>query len=280
MSTEIYYFSGTGNSLHVAEELRERIPDARLIPMVGLLQQDAVETGAETVGFVFPVHLMAIPAVVQKFLEKLDVRSARYIFAVLTQGGTPVLADVYLDDILAAKGSTLDAFFTIRMPWNSPVGLMPVYIPGMITYPPRQERVAELESKMQVALDTIQRVLENKEVVRGKDRGLSPKKAIAALMSGGEKTKRKKVVPYYADSQCTGCGTCARVCTSGKIEMVDERPVWQPDAGCYHCYACFNFCPAQSVLVRKTYDRKLGRYHHPAVAADDIADQKRQAHVA
>jgi len=53
MSTEIYYFSGTGNSLHVAKELQKRIPETKLIPMVSLLNRDIIETSAETVGFIF-----------------------------------------------------------------------------------------------------------------------------------------------------------------------------------------------------------------------------------
>ena len=34
MSPEIYYFSGTGNSLHVAKELQKRIPETKLISIV------------------------------------------------------------------------------------------------------------------------------------------------------------------------------------------------------------------------------------------------------
>jgi hypothetical protein len=33
MNAEIYYFSGTGNSLHVAKELQTRLPGARLAPI-------------------------------------------------------------------------------------------------------------------------------------------------------------------------------------------------------------------------------------------------------
>jgi len=39
MNTEIYYFSGTGNSLHVAKELQKRIPETNLIPIVSLLKK-------------------------------------------------------------------------------------------------------------------------------------------------------------------------------------------------------------------------------------------------
>jgi flavodoxin len=54
MNTEIYYVSGTGNSLHVARELRKRTPEAKLTPIVRLLHQDIIKTGADTIGFVFP----------------------------------------------------------------------------------------------------------------------------------------------------------------------------------------------------------------------------------
>jgi flavodoxin len=39
--TEIYYFSGTGNSLVVARSLSERLA-AKLIPVVPLLKKDTV----------------------------------------------------------------------------------------------------------------------------------------------------------------------------------------------------------------------------------------------
>ncbi len=32
MKTEIYYFSGTGNSLFIAKEIQKRLPDAEIIP--------------------------------------------------------------------------------------------------------------------------------------------------------------------------------------------------------------------------------------------------------
>lgn len=66
MTTEIYYFSGTGNSLYVARELQKRIPDSTLVPIAALLnacskvkvgedeRDKKIETTADTIGFVFP----------------------------------------------------------------------------------------------------------------------------------------------------------------------------------------------------------------------------------
>ena len=81
MSVEIYYFSGTGNSLHVAKELQKRIPETKLTPIVSLLDKDVIKTSGETVGFIFPVHALTIPIAVKKFLRKIDLTSAEYIFA-------------------------------------------------------------------------------------------------------------------------------------------------------------------------------------------------------
>jgi len=51
MSTEIYYFSGTGNSLQVAEKLQKKNSDSKLIPIVSLLSNDIIETHGENVEF-------------------------------------------------------------------------------------------------------------------------------------------------------------------------------------------------------------------------------------
>mgnify|MGYP000849557727 CR=1 FL=1 len=97
---EIYYFSGTGNSLYVAKELQKRIPEANLIPIVSLLNKDIIETSGETVGFVFPIHGMTIPIPVKKFIKKLDLRSTRYIFAIATRAGTQHIAFMETDNML------------------------------------------------------------------------------------------------------------------------------------------------------------------------------------
>ncbi|MDD4097060.1 MAG: hypothetical protein PHP22_12560 [Oscillospiraceae bacterium] len=39
MTTTLYYFSGTGNSLHLAKELQKRLPDTLLVSMVRALRE-------------------------------------------------------------------------------------------------------------------------------------------------------------------------------------------------------------------------------------------------
>ena len=88
MSTEIYYFSGTGNSLYVAKELQKRIPDAIIIPIVSLLNRKVIQTQGKAIGFVFPVHALTIPIAVKKFIKKSDLKASEYIFVIATRYGT------------------------------------------------------------------------------------------------------------------------------------------------------------------------------------------------
>jgi hypothetical protein len=92
VGTEIYYFSGTGNSLHVAQELQKRLPRARLVPILGFVERKSVTASGDTVGFVFPHYASTLPKVVHAFIEKLDLGSARYLFAIATRGSTKTWA--------------------------------------------------------------------------------------------------------------------------------------------------------------------------------------------
>lgn len=84
---------------------------------------------------------------------------------------------------------------------------------------------------------------------------------------------------FYADSNCTGCGICEKVCLSGKIQMRNDKPVWQKSITCYLCYSCLNYCPKSAVQIyskiwMKSCTNEKGRYPHPYAAYTDISNQK------
>lgn len=281
MTTEIYYFSGSGNSQHVAKELQKRIPETRLIPIVSLLDKDVIKTDAETVGFVFPIHGMTVPVPVKKFIKKLDLKSTEYLFAVATRGGTIHNAFTIIDKILKKKGKKLDSYFSINVFPNDPK-LKDFEIPTT-------EQIKEIEIKIQNKLDSIQNIIQNKEVSREIDSEgvtfpynrftnfLLEKIIRFAMRYLVEFTGLKDY--FYADKKCIGCGTCEKVCPSKKIKMIDKKPVWQKDVKCHFCYACLNFCPKQAVQIKskwymKSHTPEKGRYPHPFATADEIAEQK------
>ncbi|MFZ5967245.1 MAG: EFR1 family ferrodoxin [Bacillota bacterium] len=261
---EIYYFSGTGNSLYVARELQKRMPEARLIPMVSLLQKDVIETNGETVGFVFPIHMAVVPIPVKNFIRKLNVKSSKYIFAIATRIGTTHSAFISIDSILKKSGKRLDSFFSLNMASNDPKFKYKV---------PTEKEIAALESVVHNRLDSIQNIIANKEKRREKDIHFTTRvpfvRFFPLLLPLIESLKNN----LYSDSKCKGCGTCESVCPSRKIKMTNGKPVWQENVKCYKCSACLNYCPMQSAQI-KSYTEKNGRYSHPYATTDDIAGQK------
>ena len=284
MSTEIYYFSGTGNSLHVARALQKRIAGAKLVPIVGLVDKESVTASGEVVGFVFPHYASSLPKIVHAFIEKLDLGSARYLFAIVTRGRTKTMAFVEIDEILKKKGRRLDSFFAITMPSGSE--------PLVKAYPSRitEERILRLESEMLTRLDSIQRTILEQETSREEDAGdgtppppflvpfLPLLDAISPLLVRFGKMV-ESTFDFYCDEKCTGCGVCEKVCLAEKVQMMDRRPAWQEAVKCHGCFACLNFCPEESIQVEsswylKSYTDQNGRYHHPQIMAKDIAGQK------
>jgi len=285
VSTEIYYFSGTGNSLHVAKELQKRLPDTDLIPMLGLVDNEIIIAKGTSIGFVFPHYASTLPKIVRTFVNKLNVESAEYLFAIVTRGGTETMAFLETDKILKGKGRRLDSFYAITMPSGSE--------PLVKGYATRitKERILRLESKMLERLDSIHKTILAREISRIRDTGdgnrppsymvpfLPLLRLITPLLVPLGKLVESSF-DFYHDKKCTGCGLCEEVCLADRIRMEDRFPVWQDTIKCHGCFACLNFCPLESIQIKskfylKSYTSQNGRYHHPDITAKEIAAQKK-----
>jgi ferredoxin len=286
MEIDIYYFSGTGNSLHVAKELQRRIPEIKLIPIVSLLDNDIIETKADSIGLVFPIYNLLLPVPVIKFLKKADLKKSKYIFAIATRAQSPERAIHSVEKKLRRKGKNLDSSFVVTMGGNCEGSFSPVF--------PTKEVVLNLESQLQNKLDFIHKIILAQEKYREKDNPPFKVSELAGnfaafimplLFLFGEKLVEKTniSIDYYSDSTCKGCGICEKVCLSNKIRIIDTKPTWQKNVKCFLCFSCFNYCPSQSIMINnsssdadkiKRYNDKSRRYHHPEISANDISAQK------
>ena len=84
MEANIYYFTGTGNSLDVARKLGEKIGNAKVLSIAQTVTQDHV-IASDIVGIVCPIYMYNIPLMVVDFIKK--IKNAHYLFMVFTYGG-------------------------------------------------------------------------------------------------------------------------------------------------------------------------------------------------
>lgn len=228
----------------------------------------------------FPIHGMTVPIPVRNFIKKINLESTSYIFSIITRGGTKCFAVSDIEKILKKKGKNLDSFF-IQTMFNNDPKLESFEIPT-------KEEISALEIKIQNRLEFIAKTILNKEKYREKDTDyvsfpfikpftLLLERLVLLGMRYAEYDGAKDY--FYSDLKCTGCGICQKVCPSGKIKMVEDKPLWQKNIKCYLCYACLNYCPCQSVQIKsqwfmKSHTKIKGRYPHPFAKASDIAGQK------
>jgi len=250
----IYYFSGTGNSLHVARHLADTLGDSLMPMTLGLPPREDLERGA--IGLVFPVYAWGIPNVVEQFVRKafmaLPKRNGEgaFLYAVMTCGDDMGYADKVLDAALhSACGRTFDAVFSVQMPNTY------VCLPGFDV-----DSNDVCKAKLSKEQDTVKEIavsISERKMVRRLTRGSFPwtkTYVIRPLFN------RYLLTDKYFNvdaSRCISCGRCRKSCPVGNI-ILDEVPKWQ--SHCAGCLACYHACPYHAInFGNKT--QKKGQYN-------------------
>lgn len=105
--TVLLYFSGTGNSLTVAQDIAGHLKQAVVVPMLKAEVDEYIEEDTERVGLIYPIHMNAVPRAVVKFIKRLRCATGKYIFAVATHGGIPGKSGLHREDIIIRKSVRL-----------------------------------------------------------------------------------------------------------------------------------------------------------------------------
>jgi flavodoxin/ferredoxin len=284
MNLEIYYFSGTGNSLAIARDIAEKM-GGDLISIPSVMDKKSITTDADVIGIVFPVYYLGtvnIPLVVQRFVMKLDGISTKYIFAVCTFGGGAGSTLAILDEMIKARGGRLASGFGVQMPQNA---FRKPFENKTKLYSNWKEKKLDFICEHVKAKDgwfdtdglfigLVVAIIERMMKVGFLNRSsLRSMKKTARLQEDSD-LKLDEVIhfmdrSYSTDENCTGCGTCSKVCQVRNIEIVDNKPVWQHH--CENCLACIKWCPQSAI---HGYGELPGGYHHPDV---NILDMLRES---
>lgn len=256
MSTHVFWFSGTGNSLAVAKRLAAATAADACLPITAATASPVPPHNHLIL--VFPVYAWGVPAIVERFIAALPQMVAGRATVVVTHGGAPGPAAAVAAAMLAEKGIARIATHAIRMVDNFPP----------FGGPPRP---AKAEKRLLLAAATVAALCVTVANPAPADSGAGRYRVgrllarpLNALFRRWMKRCFRK---FRATAACTGCGLCQRICPVANIEMADGRPVWHER--CEACFACFHWCPESAVAFGRCGPAHR-RYHHPEIEAKEL----------
>lgn len=250
----IYYFSGTGNTRHIADMLARRIGhDVRPFTVAELRNPaDAVlATYDKVIIWAFPTYSWGIPPVVRRIMREatIKVNPETMHIAVTTCGDdTGNLARMFRREI-SNRGLCAGAAFSVAMPNTY------VMMKGFDTDPEKVAR-QKIESSLH-AVDFIARAIDSGRISDKDDKIVRGKFACI---------KTTVIYPWFVrfdmnprgfnvdTSKCISCGKCGKACPMENITYDAGLPVW--GNACAFCTACYHVCPTHAVGWKNTTKNK------------------------
>lgn len=248
MKIAIFYFSGTGNTMWVTEQVQAFFIENNVeCEIYSIEQVNQSETAliceeADRVGFAYPIYGSDLPEPMKFFLDELPSISKK-VFVYCTQlAFSGDGAWVYKNELID-KGYEIAHSAHFIMPHN--ITLTPVLFP--IT----GKRLHGLILKFSKwrAKRFVDAILRNKRFHNGKHGYL------LGMIQRGPYRKYLPVLQTLVgvdESICISCGICARICPMDNIVM-EDFPEFRGQ--CTECMRCYNFCPVSAITYWKIHPK-------------------------
>jgi ferredoxin len=234
----LFYFSGTGNSAWVAQNVANGIGDERVYSIPSETFSFKLSEG-EPLGFVFPCYAWGVPCFVETFIKNLQIENVSYVYFVVTCGDdTGRTSEMFLD-LIATKGWSCSLGYAVQMPESY------VNLPGFDV-----DSDEKAMRKIVVANERIRQIVLDIK---------NNRKGYYDTLPGRFKWVKSCVVrpffnkylispePFKVNSDCSVCGKCVSVCPFDNICISEQtkRPKWNDK--CVLCMRCYHSCPNHAI---------------------------------
>lgn len=249
----VFYFSGTGNSKHVAQCLAHATKE-KCVSITDCMRNGEFSFSLckdERVGFVTPVYFWGLPDIVVRFLNLLNITDLRhhFIYHVVTFGTSTGQAHYIMQQLLKHKGLWLDAKNNVRM--------VDVWTPlfDVSNHEKCMRKTEEAEKTItQITEWAVARKAGNFDNLR-----LPHWLARWYYLTYDSQRKTKHF--HVMKDKCIGCNQCAHQCPEQAITCKDGYPVWTKEK-CTLCLKCLHHCP-QFAIHYGHQTIKHGQFVHP-----------------
>jgi ferredoxin len=246
----ILYFTGTGNSLHVARSI-----GGRLLSIPQMIKENKHRFEDDVIGFVYPCHGWGVAKMVRDFIRSSTFR-AGYFFTIMTYGNTPNSGLKSMEQAAGEAGIHFDYVNEILMVDN--------YLPNFeMEEESRKEALKDMEKQLAVIIsDIMSRRINRIEKGRESDE-ISMQGRKMADDLGPVFAHRS----FYTDNTCNSCKTCEKVCPAGNI-TVKEKPEFADK--CEMCFACIHLCPQKAIHLPD--EKSSARFLNPNIRLREIIE--------
>lgn len=249
----IFYFSGTGNSKHVAEQLAAMLGE-RLVAIAEAVAEGTLTFAlaeGESVGWVFPTYSWGPAPVAADFASRVQLQGCcahTYCYMVTTCGDE--VGETVTMFAKSLGNIRLKAAFSVQMPNNY------ILLPGFDVDDKALERskVEASAARIKAVAEAIAAQREIIDVVVGPWRRLKSRLIYPLFRRFAMSDKA-----FAANADvCTRCGLCACVCPANNITLDGgSLPRWH--GNCTMCLSCIHRCPVRAIEYGKA-TRSKGRY--------------------
>ena len=263
----IFYFSGCGNSKHVAETIAAGLNDTlTFIPEAARENRyDYTLAEGERLGFVFPIYSWAPPKLVLDFVKKLNIKvgpstlrgasgttgsgTLPYTYFACTCGDNCGLTEKVFRKAVEEKGWTLSACFSVQMP-ETYIGMA-----GFKLDTPENAKL-KIDRADNLLRRNIPRLINKEhfsEMIVGSLAWLK-----TYLVNPGFNRSATDDSKYRVTEACIHCGKCVEICPLKNITLEEGRPKWH--GHCTMCMGCYHHCPVNAIQYGKATEGK-GQYY-------------------
>jgi len=248
----IFYFSGCGNSKHVAETLATQLND-NLVFIPEAAREDRYNytlVEGERLGFVFPIYAWAPPQLVLDFIKKLQLATKpEYLYFACTCGDECGHTEKVFRKVIEEKGWELSACFSMKMP-ETYIGM-----PGFKLDTEENAR-KKIEAAEVCMSRNIPRLINKErfcEMILGSAAWFK-----TYLINGSFNKFATDDRKYRSTEKCISCGKCVSACPLQNISLEDGHPKWH--GHCTMCMSCYHHCPVNAIQYGKGTEGK-GQYY-------------------